>query len=247
MKIKILIITLVIYLTLNKAIGAPLISGISTNEINIDTKFKGAQILLFGAKGDAGNIVITIRGPKKNFLVTKKQKNFGVWYNGTRVKFENSNSFFSLFSTFGDGKIDEEILESLELSKDFLSYDINPNYQIKNSNEFKIKLIEEMERKNLYNSKTNKVEFLNDTLFKIMLDFPKNIVRGTYTVELYLIKESNLISFQSIPIYVNQVGFSARISDFSYQQGIFYGLLAVLLALVVGWITNYIFVKFIGK
>ena len=247
MKIKILIITFLLCLTLNKALGAPLISGISTNEINIDTKFKGAQILLFGAKGDAGNIVITIRGPKKNFLVTKKQKNFGIWYNGTRVKFENSNSFFSLFSTFGDGKIDEEILESLELSKNFLNFAINPNHQIKNSDEFKIKLIEEMEKKNLYNNKTNKVEFLNDTLFKIMLDFPKNIVRGTYTVELYLIKESNLISFQSIPIYVNQVGFSAKISDFSYQQGILYGLLAVILALVVGWITNYIFVKFIGK
>ena len=72
---KILILTiLIIGLATTKSFCAPLISGISTNEINIDTKFKGAQILLFGAKGDAGNIVITVRGPKKIFSLPEKKK-----------------------------------------------------------------------------------------------------------------------------------------------------------------------------
>ena len=226
---------------------APLISGISTNEINIDTKFKGAQILLFGAKGDAGNIVITVRGPKKNFLVTKKQKILAVWYNGTRINFENSYSFFSIFSTFNSGEIQEDIMSDLELGKDFLEFSTNNKISDKNNNDFKAQLIEKMEKNNLYNNNVSKVEFLDETLFKVMLNFPKNIVRGIYTVELYLIKENTLISFQSIPIYVNQIGISAKISDFAIQQDMIYGIIAVMLALIVGWLANYIFARFIGK
>ncbi len=236
-----------LFLCVSKSWSAPLISGISTNEINIDTKFKGAQILLFGAKGDAGNIVITVRGPKKNFLVTKKQKLLGVWYNGMRVNFENSYSFFAIFSTFNNGEIEEEIMSDLELSKEYINFDTSAKISEKNKNDFKLELIEKMEKNNLYNNSANKVEFLNETLFKIMLNFPKNIVRGIYTVELYLIKENSLISFQSIPIYVNQVGVSAKISDFAIQQDMLYGLVAVILALGVGWLANYIFARFIGK
>ena len=226
---------------------APLISGISTNEINIDTKFKGAQILLFGAKGDAGNIVITVRGPKKNFMVTKKQKILAVWYNGARINFENSYSFFSIFSTFNNGEIQEDIMSDLELGKDFLEFSTNNKVSDKNNSDFKAQLIEKMEKNNLYNNNVSKVEFLDETLFKVMLNFPKNIVRGIYTVELYLIKENTLISFQSIPIYVNQIGISAKISDFAIQQDMIYGIIAVMLALIVGWLANYIFARFIGK
>jgi len=245
---KILILTILIFSSiLSKAYCSPLISGISTNEINIDTKFKGAQILLFGAKGDAGNIVITVRGPKKNFFVTRKEKIVGIWYNATRLKFENSYSFFSLFSSYKGLEIDEDILNDLELTKDFLQFSNEQKYDNKTKDDFRIELIDEMERRKLYNNTADKIDFLDDTLFKIMLNFPKNIVQGVYTVELYLIKENSLISFQSIPIYVNQVGISAKISEFSRQKEIFYGLVAVVLALVVGWITNYIFMRFIGQ
>ena len=70
---KIFLITFLFFVS-GAAFANPIISGISTNEINIDTKFQGAKILLFGAKGDAGNVVVAVRGPKKNFVVTKKQK-----------------------------------------------------------------------------------------------------------------------------------------------------------------------------
>ncbi len=243
-----LFLAIFLLISFNKSANcAPLISGISTNEINIDTKFKGAQILLFGAKGDAGNIVITVRGPKKNFLVTKKQKILAVWYNGTRINFENSYSFFSIFSTFNNGEIQEDIMSDLELGKDFLEFSTNNKISDNNNNDFKAQLIEKMEKNNLYNNNVSKVEFLDETLFKVMLNFPKNIVRGIYTVELYLIKENTLISFQSIPIYVNQIGISAKISDFAIQQDMIYGIIAVMLALIVGWLANYIFARFIGK
>ncbi len=229
------------------AFANPIISGISTNEINIDTKFQGAKILLFGAKGDAGNVVVAVRGPKKNFVVTKKQKLLGIWYNGERVKFKNSYSFYSLFSTFNDQEPIDQLLKELELGKNNLEFSTFGKVAKKKKNEFQLQLIDRLEKNQLYTTGASKVDFLDETLFKVMLDFPKNITRGVYTVEIYLINDSSLLSFQSIPIYVNQVGFSAKVLDFAYQQSFLYGLLAIAIALIVGWLANYLFARFIGK
>lgn len=230
------------------AVASPIISGISSNEINIDTKFQGAKILLFGAKGDAGNIVIAVRGPKKNFIVTRKQKLLGIWYNGERVKFKDSYSFYSLFSTYSDQQNEiSQVLSDLELGKDNLKFRASGDISDDTKSEFQLQLIDQLEKTKLFTTSANKVEFLDETLFKVMLNFPKNIARGIYTVEIYLINDGNLLSFQSIPIYVNQVGISARILDFAYQESFLYGLLAVGIALVAGWFANYLFARFIGK
>ena len=227
----------------------PVISGISSNEINIDTNFKGAKILLFGAKGDAGNIVIAVRGPKRNFLVTKKEKLLGIWHNGERVKFKDSYTYYSLFSTFNnsDPSQIDSLLNELELGKNNLKFHVSKDVAEDKKNEFEVQFIDKLEKNKLYSTGANKVDFLDETLFKVMLNFPKNITRGTYTVEIYLINEDSLVSFQSIPIYVNQVGLSARILDFAYQESLLYGLISVAIALVVGWIANYLFARFIGK
>lgn len=223
----------------------PIISGISTNEINIDTNFNGTKILLFGAKGDAGNIVVAVRGPKKNFIVTKKQRLLGVWYNGQRIKFKDSYSYYSLFSTFDDNRVTNQLLSQLELGTNNLQF-TGSSTSPKND-EFKMQLVNKLEKDELYLSGANKIEFLDETLFKVILNFPKTISRGVYTVEIYLISEDNLISFQAIPIYVNQVGVSAEISDYAYQQPLLYGILSIIVALVIGWLANYLFVRFIGK
>jgi uncharacterized protein (TIGR02186 family) len=230
-----------------KSFASPIISGISSNEINIDHSFNGTQILLFGAKGDAGNIIIAVRGPKKDFIVTKKQKLLGIWYNGQRVTFKDSYSFYSLFSTFSEGEHEEELLSDLELGGNNIKFK-HPSDKSENKlNDFEVHFIELLEKQKLYSTSPKKIDFLDETLFKVILNFPKNISRGIYTVEIYLIQEGSLLSFQSIPIYVNQVGFSAQVLDFANQESFLYGLAAVLIALVIGWLANYLFARFIGK
>jgi uncharacterized protein (TIGR02186 family) len=246
---KILFSTFFIFFLSSNSFSNPIISGISTNEINIDTKFNGAQILLFGAKGTAGNIVITVRGPKKDFLVTRKSKIFGVWFNGKRTTFKDAYSFYSLFSTFKEGKSDQEIsdqfLENLELGKNNLEFKKEENFD--QNEEFQLQLIEKLEKNKLYSKDIGSIDFLDEKLFKVMLDFPKNITRGIYNVEIYLIQDGNLVSFQTIPIYVNQVGLSAQILDFANQEAALYGFLTIAIAFIVGWLTNYLFIRFVGK
>lgn len=231
----------------NFALATSLISGISNNEININTDFKGAQILLFGAKNDVGNIVVVVRGPQKNFIVSKKEKVFGIWYNGQRVSFKDSFSFYSLFSTFNRGEMSTNDLIDYELGRNNIKFKTVENITIDQFNEFRVQLIELLEKKKYYRADVKKIDFLDEALFKLSIDFPKNIILGTYVVEIYLINNGTVLSYQAIPIYVNQVGVNATIANFANNQKVLYGILAVLLAVIVGFITNYFFVKFIKK
>ncbi len=246
MKKIILILTLVTLFCSFETNASPIISGISTNEINIDTKFRGADILLFGAKGYSGNIVIAVRGPKKDFMITRKERSLGIWHNGERAKIKDLYSYYAIFSTFNEGSVSPELLKELELGKNNLDFDFSNSIDKSEKEEFEIQMLDKFEKSKLYPA-SSKVDFLDETLFKVMLHFPKNIARGVYTVEIYLINDDSLTSFQSIPIYVNQVGISARILDFAYQEEFLYGLITVFLGLVVGWLANDLFNRFVGK
>ena len=248
MKILKTITVYVLLLLFNSNLQArPIISGISTNEINIDTKFTGAEILLFGAKDDSGDVIIVIRGPKKDYRINKKGKVIGIWHNQKRLKFKDTYSYYSFFSTNQKTKSSDRIIRNLEIGKKNIDFNMSGKVKEYEKNDFKVEFTKILESKELYLTNSDKIDFLDETLFKVMLKFPKNISSGVYTVEIYLIDDNNLSAFQAIPIYVNQVGFSAKINNMAYQNSIIYAILAILIAVIAGWFANFAFNRFFGK
>ena len=245
-KIHLIIFLLIIFFTF-KAWSNPIISAISTNQINIDTNFKGAEILLFGAKTERGEVIIALRGPKRKYVVTKKQKLLGVWYNGKRVVFQDAYSYYSMFSVSDSLDLENSLLDSLELGPNNLKFGTQDQEDKELQEEFKSELVNRLKKTHLYSTGQKNIEFFDDNLFEAVLKFPKNISYGVYTAEIYLIRDNKLVAFQSIPIFVNQVGDSARIRNFAYQNSFLYALMAVLIAIIAGFVANYIFSRFIHK
>jgi hypothetical protein len=101
-----------------------------------------------------------------------------------------------------------------------------------------------MEKQNLYSTSTDSIVFLDDTLFSIAINFPANILEGIYNIEIYLVENDTVISFQSIPVYVNKVGFNSSIAEFAKNQRVLYGLSSIIIAILVGFSINYIFNRF---
>ena len=240
---KIFFITLLLLFLPFLAIASstPIISGISKNEIKIDSKFNGEKILLFGAKNDSGNIIAVVRGPKHDFLLNKKEKFFGIWHNGTQVKFYDVYSFYNLFSAFLGKELNEQNLIDFEIGKHNLQFKTSE----KTSNNITYrKFFDIMEKQNLYSANTDSIIFLDDTLFSLAIDFPANILEGVYNIEIYLVENDSVISFQSIPIYVNKVGLSSDIAQFAKNQRVLYGLVSIFIAVLIGFFINYIFNRF---
>ena len=216
----------------------PIISGISSNKIAIDTNFNGQEILLFGSKDIFGDIFIIVRGPKKDYMVNRKGQILGVWINKERVELLDS---YSYYATFGDYRAlrDSRLFSALEMSPKDLKFNIAENIDHLKKEEFKIEFMNNLMGDNLYMKDSGKINFLDENLFKVMLKFPKNISEGIYNVEIYLMEDGNLGAFQSIPIYVDKVGFSASISKMARYEPFYYGILAILIAISASLIVNF--------
>jgi uncharacterized protein (TIGR02186 family) len=104
-------------------------------------------------------------------------------------------------------------------------------------------LIRNKQYQGLFSSADVPVTFLGARLFRARVGIPSNVPTGTYTVTVYLVRGGKVVSAQSLPLVVSKIGIGARVYDFAHQQAAAYGLLAIVMALIAGWLANTLFRK----
>jgi len=61
---------------------------------------------------------------------------------------------------------------------------------------------------------------------------------GTYLVAVFLIRDKDVVSGQTTPLVVSKVGIDADVFGFAVRQPGLYGAVAVLTAVVAGWLAS---------
>lgn len=219
----------------------PIIADLSLRTIEIDSGFNGIDMLLFGARNEAGDIVVVVRGPARDYIVRKKERVGGIWVNRKHKEFKETSTFYSIASSRPLDKIHNEyLLSSLGIGFDNV---LNQENLSDEEKEFQKALLAHQTKHALYSPEIEEVSFIGDTLFRSVLHFPENIIRGTYTAEVYLIRNGELVAMQSTPVLSYKKGFDAYIYDLAYNHPAIYGIIAILLALIAGWIAGTFFKK----
>jgi len=232
----------VILIFISSHAGArPLIADLSLRSIEIDSSFKGTEILLFGARNDAGDVVVVVRGPESSYIVRKKERVAGIWANSKQAVLHNVNGYYVVASSRPlDELRNDSLLDSLGIGINNLKIDIEAKEGV-DGPEFKQAFFDKKEKTNLYFPKIGNVSFIGDTLFRTIIRFPDNIPRGVYNAEVYLLSDGQVSGIQSTPLFVKKMGFDAMVFDFAYDYPASYGIMAVLLALIAGWGAGAIF------
>jgi len=227
------------------ALAKPLVADISSHEITIHTSFKGAELMLFGARNSAGDIVMVIRGPARDAMVRRKERSAGLWVNRTEQVFKQVPGFYAMAAS----RPMEEIQKSIYYQPLGIGFEeaISSDMQVTplggERKEFARALLRDLRRKGLYDVLPGKVEFIGETLFKAVVPFPDDMPRGDYTAEVYLLSDGALVGMQTTPIHVYKSGFDAFIYDQAHRHPLLYGVIAVLLALFSGWAVSSLFEK----
>ena len=227
---------------------------LALRRIEIDSRFQGMKMLLFGARHDAGDVVVVIRGPELSYIVRKKERVAGIWVNQKQKHYEGVHAFYTLAASAPLEDIKNDyLLKSLGINPygvsrakitnvpqlqagSIVSLD---NDQTKDA--FLDALLKEGYSRKLYTPEIKSINFIGDTLFRTIIDFPESIPRGRYTAEVYLFREGLLVGMEAIPLEVKKRGFDAFIFDLAYKHAALYGILAALCALIAGWIAGSIF------
>jgi len=223
----------------------PVVADVSNYHIEIDSRFNGTRIFLFGARNGNGDIVVIVRGPNQNYIVRKKESMAGIWLNRSRMKFYNVPSFYAVASSKPlEDIMQTGLFERLGIGQKTLLQP-PPNIRLKNSfEEFESAYLRFQKGQKLYSSAPEQVNFMAQTLFKTVIEFPDNIPPGTYTAEIYLVSDGEVVGMQSTPISVVKGGLDAVLFQFAHQYPAMYGITAIFLALFAGWGAGRLFGKY---
>ncbi len=241
-KISKLLILFLLLLSTHNASARPMVADVNPRRIDIDQNFKGMDLLVYGARNDAGNIVVVVRGPKEKLMLRKKDKVFGVWTNVKNIELDDSYSYYAVAAMKPlDSVQNDNLLDQLEVGEDNIKFPSDELMRESKKTKLKNYVIQLMQEKNLYSKQNYAVRFWGETLFRTFINFPKNISSGIYNIDIYLFNDGALKGYQTMPIYVDKVGFEAFINGMAQNRPLAYGFISVFLALTIGFTVGSLF------
>lgn len=228
--------------------------GISTNEIAITSDFSGADITVFGAVDGADelllatfayDIVVALEGPRISSTVRRKERVAGIWINRHSIRFEPIPASYSMSST----RPLPDIANLMELSSRDIGIDnirLVPTGGVGDGSrltEFRDALRRIKQTSGLYQRAPTGVQFISKALFRASVRLPASIPVGQHKVRAVLYKNNQFVMEKVIPLRVVKTGLEQFIYNFAHAYSLAYGIVAVLLAIVTGWLGSVIFRK----
>lgn len=228
--------------------------GISTDEIAISSDFRGADLTIFGAiEGYDPNllaqrkydIVVALEGPKDDLTVRRKERVLGIWVNRRSMTFELAPESYSLSSTRNvDDIAPAAVLNSIGVGLQHIRLDpIGYIGDGSNISQFRDAFRRLKETGGFYQRDPGGVQFISASLFKATVRLPANVPNGTHVVRAHLFRDGVFISEKALPLRVVKTGLEQMISNAAYANPVSYGILAVILAALTGWIASVVFRK----
>jgi uncharacterized protein (TIGR02186 family) len=228
--------------------------GISTNVIPITSDFAGEDITVFGAiegavpdllRSGFYDVVVTLEGPSYESIVRKKERVFGIWINRHSMRFEPAPVSYSLSSTLPINMITDPIeLSDLGVGVDNIR--LTPTGAVGDGStisEFRDALMRLRRASGLYESDPIGVEYVSSSLFRATLRLPANVPIGKHKLRAFLFQGGEFVMDRELTLSVVKTGLEQFVFDYAHKQAFLYGIFAVVLAMVTGWLGSVMFRK----
>lgn len=221
-----------------QAPGASLRMELAADRVDITTGFNGTSVVVFGTTDGQGDVLIKLKGPERTMIVRRKGRALGTWINRDNIEFRRVPSYYDYTSSLGKAALAEypALMREEEIGVDNLGfYPEDDDEDEETLDLFRDSLIRKMQGKGFFPVGPKALTFLNPGFFKASFDLPPGVPTGVYTVEAMQVEGGKVVSRQSKTLQVGQVGFNARVYLFAGNHSFFYGVFAIMMALISGW------------
>jgi uncharacterized protein (TIGR02186 family) len=138
--------------------------------------------------------------------------------------------------------VDSKTAAIYELGLDKLQLSPSGEVDAKEQRRFSNGLVDLKQRNGLFLQETGTVEITDQVLYRARLKIPSSVPVGTYVAETLLIRNGRVIvADDNVEIRVRKTGFEQLVSILAQDYSLFYGAMAVLVSLLLGWFAGYIF------
>jgi len=244
-----IIFLLVFYLLIsNHLIAQTILGDISNRDINITASFKGAKIIIYGVVDpeiyNDTNIYVSVVGPKTKAKLWKKVNRYGLWISDNQyININYIPSYYAISSNNETHNMSSSLFKYIEIGWSNLNILGLENKKNSEQYYYKKKLEEIYREKQLYVSKLNQLNVIENTLFRAEFNLPVITPIGNYEVNMYLVNKNNnkLISSWHDNIFVSKEGISAELYKYSKNNSLLYGIFAAFGAILFGFLASEIF------
>lgn len=244
---------LIASLALLMALAAParaeeIVLGLSSDEVAITATFDGSNILIFGAirrdepppeDSDLG-VVVTVSGPVTPLVVRRKARRFGVWINTDAARISAAPSFYAVATTGPFEEVlshTEDLRHSVSIPRAIRAF----GNEVPDADAFVEALIRIRQEDGHYHMMIGDVVLARDSLFSTQIALPADLVEGFYPTRIFLTRDGEVVDIYRASIAVRKVGLERWLYNLAHDQPLAYGLLAIALAIVSGWLASVAF------
>jgi uncharacterized protein (TIGR02186 family) len=228
-----------------------LVPDVSQRDINIQSRFTGAELLLFGAiiypRGVAPegqvDVAVVLRGPTEPIIVREKQRVAGIWVNAESIDFRSAPTYYAIASSRPlENIIDAKTAAIYELGLDRLQLSPTGEIDAAELRRFRTGLVDLNRRDGLYAEAPGTVNITDQVLYRARLTIPSSVPEGRYVAETLLIRDGRVIvADDGVSVEISKTGFERFITILSQEYSLIYGALAVLISLLLGWVAGLAF------
>jgi uncharacterized protein (TIGR02186 family) len=236
------------------AVAERLVVSLSNHRVAVTSSFTGEDLVLFGTiEPDAGktelrppyDLVVTVTGPRTTMRTRRKERVLGIWVNVDSREFVRVPSYLAVLSNRPVAEIAHaDILRRLQIgiANFLLPQRIGPDIaDTVPEDAFRVAFVRLKNQQSLYRESSTAVTFLTPTVFRAAIPLPADAPTGNYAVDVKLFANRALAASTSSALEVIKTGIEQYVADAAVDDGLLYGIVTALMALVIGWFGSVVF------
>nr|WP_269751218.1 TIGR02186 family protein [Acuticoccus mangrovi] len=217
----------------------------SADVVRVASNFSGARLSLFGvierdaqtvARAGTYEVIVVVRGPPQDVLVQRKERRFGIWMNSPGERFSEMPSYYGVFASPGaEALFQDPTAPGLPRSLSTLAGG-NAERQL-----LARAMTLHFAGDGLFVERFDAVSMLTKTFFRTDIPLPSVVADGDYSVTIFLYADGAQLDTEELAFTVSKVGFEQRMFELSRHQPLLYGIGAVVIALLTGYVGGVVF------
>ncbi|MBT4711495.1 MAG: TIGR02186 family protein, partial [Alphaproteobacteria bacterium] len=200
-------------------VAQPVVADLSSHQVAITSSFTGEDIVLFGVREGGGDVIVIVRGPPQTRVVRQKQRVAGIWVNRDEMAFSEVPGYYAIAATRPLDEIaDPGFLIDSQIGPDRLQFQILGEGDLAAAEAFRAALIRSHQQSGLYATSPGPIGYVGGTLFRTEFHLPAGAPVGTYSAVVYLLRDGELVGFDTTPLFVTKAGLGRAVYDYAHAQ-----------------------------
>jgi uncharacterized protein (TIGR02186 family) len=219
------------------------------NLIAIGAFFNGTQLTVSGKIAAENEVVVIVTGKQEELTLKKKGKALGLlWMNMGDVHFKKVPNLYILYSSKGMMELaasDAKTYEQLGIGFESLKREMEIEAPQAEKTFLTQEFLKLKKKQGLYASHQGEISFEQkngtEKSFSAAVWIPPRIRPGEYQVQVMEILNGIIVDKSMDQLKVKEEGIPSMISSLAFNHSLFYGFLAVLIAVAAGLAMDFFF------